>query len=72
MKEISIRALLDEQRLANLNRYQKLEELANLQRPNRYDQLTFWSAPMRVGCLALERYFTGRLLRFVKVSSRMQ
>lgn len=40
MKEISIRALLDEQRLANLNRYQKLEELANLQRPNRYDQLT--------------------------------
>ena len=40
MKEISLRAKLDEQRAANPKRYQKLEELINLQRPDRYDQLT--------------------------------
>lgn len=39
MKEISLRAALDEQRAAHPEQYQKLEELVNLQRPDRYDQL---------------------------------
>ena len=43
MKEISLRAKLDEQRAANPKRYQKLEELINLQRPERYDQLAHTS-----------------------------
>lgn len=39
MKEISLRATLDERRAANPEVYRKLEELINLQRPERYDQL---------------------------------
>ena len=40
MKEISLWAALDERRDANPKPYRKLEELINLQRPDRYDQLT--------------------------------
>ena len=39
MKEISLRATLDERRAANSEAYRALEELVNLQRPERYDQL---------------------------------
>ncbi|MGB3585282.1 MAG: hypothetical protein WBA23_02025, partial [Tunicatimonas sp.] len=40
MKEVSLRAALDERKASNPEPYQKLEELINLQRPDRYDQLT--------------------------------
>ena len=40
MKDISLRAALDERRAAHPEQYQSLEELINLQRPDRYDQLT--------------------------------
>lgn len=40
MRDISLRAKLDERRAENITEYQALKELVNLHRPDRYDQLT--------------------------------